>query len=177
MKVVLSDLVFHANKNSLEPPGKKPRAISVTVSCIIANRELASASAERLSRRGWNISRVFVPIGYRCQGVGGALLGKLKEELASEDQFKVLTVAAGGYNSDLSRLEKFYTRYGFRKKEENYYVWRKPTQPATGESSGAGLDPGGHEVQPAALLPPGGDDGLSPVPGGQRLSHPDHQTV
>ena len=131
MKVVLSDLILHVNKNELVPaPDKKRMPISVTVSCVLGDRELATASADRLSRRTWNVSRVFVPRNYRSQGVGGLLLERLKKEMSLMGQFKSLSVAAGGYNSDLSRLERFYTRCGFKKKEENFYVWIKSTAAA-----------------------------------------------
>jgi GNAT superfamily N-acetyltransferase len=101
---------------------------AISANCKLGRGDLGTASVDRLTRRQWTVTRVFIPEKYRGKGVGGALLERLKKELLLIADFRQVYVEPSGYGSDPKRLHNFYTRHGFEKKGDNIYVWGRRGQ-------------------------------------------------
>jgi ribosomal protein S18 acetylase RimI-like enzyme len=104
-----------------------PQSISVTwwqnVDRPHAGTANACAGDMLLGNGDWYVNRVIVkPEGFRSKGLGGALLDRLKEEVAKCGA-KRLLVEPGGYGSAPHRLQKFYRSHGFKRHREGYYFW------------------------------------------------------
>jgi predicted GNAT family N-acyltransferase len=90
-------------------------------------------------RRHKLITRLIVPLQYRLQGVGTALMEQACADADAEDV--TLVLSADPYrDGPFSRrqLEKWYERFGFRKVPSGY-MYRNPGAPRSSYSGGAGL--------------------------------------
>jgi ribosomal protein S18 acetylase RimI-like enzyme len=87
---------------------------------------LACASCDMSLGPGeWWITRVRIPDDFQGQGIGTVIVQELMRAVSEKEGFVRLSVAPGGYNSDVRRQRNFYVKCGFVKDRERkgLYVW------------------------------------------------------
>lgn len=129
MKAPLSDELIHVSLSDF----------GISVTTRLSQTRMADAIAMYLDPTFWWVSRVFVPEGYRGNGIGGQLLERLKTELSAREGFGGLVVVPGGYNSKLSDQQRFYRHHGFVRQRDGRYLWAVgSTNRGTDEKQGEG---------------------------------------